>query len=265
MRSKLPWLSSGRRKSANVSAGPFWPKLRCSLLTDRFGYARRSRLAWTKKSTSATLPDLRLAVRGFCSALILFLASERALADQIEMQNGDHYVGTVLTMNSNYVEIQSEVLGTVKIPRAKVTSVSLGSNGEAKTATTAAPKSGQAAAVPRHTTNSPPANSAALRQLAAHTNLIHQVEDKFLKDSGPEAKAKFDELMQGLSSGKIGVQEIRSQASDAVIQIKALKSEGGEQFGGLLDTYQGVLEKFIKETTPPANTLLTNAPAANKP
>jgi hypothetical protein len=202
---------------------------------------------------------------GICNALILFLASGRALADQIEMQNGDHYVGTVLTMNSNYVEFQNDVLGTVKLPRAKVASVSLGSGSEAKPATTAAPKSGASAAAPRHATNSPPANSAALRQLAAHTNLIHQVEDKFLKDAGPEAKAKFDDLMQGLSSGKIGVQEIRAQASDAVNQIKALKQEGGEQFGGLLDTYQGILEKFIKETTPPANAAPTNAPPASRP
>jgi hypothetical protein len=55
-------ISTGRRKSDSASAGPFWPRLRCSLLTDRCGYARRSRLAWTKKSSAATLSDLPLAV-----------------------------------------------------------------------------------------------------------------------------------------------------------------------------------------------------------
>jgi hypothetical protein len=181
------------------------------------------------------------------------------------MQNGDHYVGTVLTLNSNYVVIQSEVLGVVKLPRAKVAAVTVGFGAQAKQAKPPAPKMAEVAALPNRATNAPATNSLALRYLGAHTNLIHQVEDKFLQDAGPEAKAKFDELLQGLMNGQMDIQGIRTQACETVNQIKALKRDGGEQLGGMLDTYQAILEKFIKETTPPAGAPSTNAPSGTQP
>jgi hypothetical protein len=198
---------------------------------------------------------------GLWSASVLCFLSGRAFGDQIEMQNGDHYVGTVLTLNSNYVVLQSDVLGTVKLPRAKVAAVNFGAKAEAKEAKPTTSKMGDAAAAANRGTNGTSATAQALRHLGAHTNLIHQVEDKFLKDAGPEAKAKFDELMQGLMSGNMDLQGIRTQACEAVNQIKALKRDGGDQLGAMLDTYQAILEKFIKETTPPAGGAATNTPS----
>jgi hypothetical protein len=46
-------------------------------------------------------------------------------ADQVEMQNGDRYVGKVLTLNNETLVLQNEVLGTVKLPRVKVAAIIL--------------------------------------------------------------------------------------------------------------------------------------------
>src|SRR5712691_6726055 len=46
-------------------------------------------------------------------------------ADQIEMQNGDRYVGTVLSLNANTLVLHSEVLGDLTLPRSKVAQITL--------------------------------------------------------------------------------------------------------------------------------------------
>ena len=54
------------------------------------------------------------------------LAPGRLRADQVEMQNGDRYAGQVLSLNTNTVVLQSDVLGTLRLPRAKVAVITLG-------------------------------------------------------------------------------------------------------------------------------------------
>ena len=176
------------------------------------------------------------------------------------MQNGDRYAGKVLALSSNYVVLQSDVLGTVKLPRAKVAGVTFGTGAAAKPVQPPSSAALLAEAAPNSATNRNPELAKALRRLGAHTNLVNQVEDQFLKDAGPEAKAKFEELFGGLMSGKVDLQDVRAQASEAVTQIKALKRDGGAEAGAMLDTYQAILEKFIKETTPSPTALATNVP-----
>lgn len=197
-----------------------------------------------------------------CSVL-LSLAIWRVHADQVEMQNGDRYTGKVLALNTNAVVLQSEVLGTVKLPRDKVAFVDFGTNVAAQV-----PRRLSLTNSPIRAVSGPPADenlatASALRHLAAHTNLIHHVEDQFLKDAGPEAKAKFDDMLGSLMNGKLDINGLRAQASEAVNQLKALKGDGGEQGGGMLDGYQAILEKFLKETTPSAGSPITNAPASS--
>jgi len=182
-----------------------------------------------------------------------------ASGDQLEMVNGDRYTGKVLSLSSNLVVWQSEIFGTVNLPREKVVTISLGAGGRTNLARIASPAKRQGGAA--GLTNAAVTNgTGSLRQLSANTNLIHQVEAQFLKDADPAAKDKFNELMGGLLTGKLNVEDIRVQAKSAAEQLRALKKEGGDDTG-LYESYLAILDKFVRETAP-ARTTPTNAPAA---
>src|SRR6516162_9652696 len=66
-------------------------------------------------------------LRPFPLSLALALFALPVFADQVEMQNGDRYVGKVLSLNSDTLILQNDVLGTMHLPRSKVTSINLGS------------------------------------------------------------------------------------------------------------------------------------------
>jgi len=200
-------------------------------------------------------------------ALALFLAPGQLRADQVEMQNGDRYAGHVLSLNTNTVVLQSEVLGTLRLPRSKVAVITLGrtpaANSLAVPALTNAPVRGTTTAW----TNSPARLSPALSQLGVSTNLIEQVQKQFLSGAGPEATGKFNELLGGLMSGKLTVEDIRAEAKTAAEQLRALQGEGGAEAGLMTDGYLAILDHFLKETAPAADAA-TNTPAqppATKP
>ena len=203
---------------------------------------------------------VRTGVALFCAALVLFLAPGWLRADQVEMQNGDRYAGHVLSLNTNTVVLQSDVLGTLRLPRAKVAVITLGSmpaNSPALPALTNAP--GLALSTAR--TNKPPKLSPAFAQLGASTNLIQQVQKQFLSGAGPEANNKFNELLGGLMSGKLSLDDIRAEAKTAADQLRALKREGGEETGFATDAYLAILDHFLKETAPSGSA--TNTPASS--
>ena len=193
-------------------------------------------------------------------AALLAFAPLSGRADQVEMQNGDRYVGKVLSMSADTLVLQNEVLGTVQLPRGKVAHIRLGSTPPAGSASPPAsttpaarmPATAQAAI----TTNSSP----LLSGLGAHTNLIRQVQKQFLAGAGPEANQKFDELLNGLMSGKLSVDDLRAQAQAAADQLREMKRQGGEDAGFATDTYLTILDQFLKETAPSATA--TNAPAS---
>src|SRR2546425_4494418 len=75
-------------------------------------------------------PQPRARSAALAAALsILLLTSFGMTADQVEMQNGDRYFGRLLTFTNDTLVLQSDLLGTVRLPRAKVASVVLGSSG----------------------------------------------------------------------------------------------------------------------------------------
>jgi hypothetical protein len=195
-----------------------------------------------------------------CAALVLFLTPGRLWADQVEMQNGDRYAGQVLSLNTNTVILQSDLLGTVRLPRAKVAVIMLGStpaSSPALRSLTNAPVHG-ASTTP---TNKPPKPSPALAQLGASTNLIQQVQKQFLSSAGPEANDKFNELLGGLMSGKLSVDDIRAEAKIAADQLRALKRDGGEEIGFATDAYLAILDHFLKETAPSGSATTSPAPS----
>src|SRR5438309_1527431 len=60
-------------------------------------------------------------------ASLLLFVSFALRADQLEMTNGDHYNGKVLSLNTNTIVWKSDILGTLNLPRDKVANISLGS------------------------------------------------------------------------------------------------------------------------------------------
>jgi len=192
-----------------------------------------------------------------CALLLVSGAPSRVWGDQVEMQNGDRYVGQVLSLNASTVVLQSTVLGTVRLPRTKVAIITLGpvpaTNSPAlplpANAQPLTPSAGPAIAA----TNLSP----ALHGLSMSTNLIQQVQKQFLSGAGTEANAKFNELLGGLMSGKLSVDDIRAEAKTAADQLRALQRESGEDTGFATSTYLAILDHFLKETAPPGSA--TNA------
>ena len=179
------------------------------------------------------------------------------------MQNGDRYVGKVVSLTDDTLLLQSDLLGRLNLPRNKVVLIALGEGAATNLArlSTAAHPSPFARAV---LTKTNVALSAAVRSLGSNTNVIQAIRTQFLAAAGPEANAKFDELFNGLLSGKLDLNDIRKQAQSAVDDIKSLKSELGDDAGDSLDGYLAILEDFLKESDPVTDAT-TNAvvPAAS--
>ena len=193
--------------------------------------------------------------------VVLSLATSALHADQVQMHNGDRYFGNISTLNANTLTLQSDVLGIIQLPRNKVASITLGTNVMRKVAG-AAPSSSNPVSVPSATTNTTAEVPASLRQLAAQTNLIQQVQSRFLAGAGPEANAKFNELMTGLATGKLSVNDLRAEAKKSVEQARELKRGLGEDESSSLDTYLSILDKFLKETPAPASSATSAARTA---
>ncbi|HZM04079.1 MAG TPA: hypothetical protein VFC44_13795 [Candidatus Saccharimonadales bacterium] len=170
----------------------------------------------------------------FILLAVLFFCGPGLRADQIEMQNGDHYSGKVISMTADTVVLESDVLGKINVPRAKVGTLHL-----SPSAPVIAPKTPATAT---------PDIAAALRQLGANTNFIEQIRRQFLQGAGPEANAKYDEMIGGLMSGKLDMNTLRKEAKSAADQLRSLKSQG-DNMGGLLDTYLSILDSFLKESS----------------
>jgi hypothetical protein len=195
---------------------------------------------------------------GAVACFVLYLAASCALGDQVEMRNGDRYVGRVLSLDPGVLVVQSDVLGTVKLPRDKVAHVTFGTTGTIA-ARALATNSSSRGPLARQTNAA--WNAAAAGRIGADTNLVQQVQQQFLGEAGPEANAKFNELMGGLMTGKLTVADIRVQAKSAADQLRSLKGEMGQSAGPELDGYLAILDKFLAESAP-AGAASTNASAA---
>lgn len=158
-------------------------------------------------------------------------------ADQVELRNGDRYLGTVISLNAETLRLQSEVLGIVTLARSNVTHINLGASVTNRTVVT----------LPATTNESPRLQVPALPKLASGTNSLQQVQEQMLAGATPEARAKFLDLAGGYLTGRVSVNDIRAEAKSAVAQIKALKAELGSEADSSLDAYLGILEGFLNE------------------
>src|SRR5258706_12399724 len=82
-----------------------------------------------------------------CLPLFVVIAAP-AKADQIEMLNGDRYQGKIISLNSNEVVLNSDMLGLVKVPRAKVLGITAGTAITATASASAIPAPVQTQTIP---------------------------------------------------------------------------------------------------------------------
>lgn len=234
-----------------------------------FRHCRRAKL-WYPVPVKSICSGNHIAVWTACA---LALSAKSLRADQLQMQNGDRYVGKVLSVTPDSVVLQSDVLGKVTLPRNKVSLLTF-DNGTNTNAAAAAPA---VAAAPDNSPSAATTNAdlaAALRNLGGNTNFIQQVRQQMLTGS-PQAGAKYDELVSGLMTGQLNLADIRKEAKSSIDQINELKRDLGPEAGDALDSYLSILQNFVDETAPaqkpakppvvpPANAP-TTAPSGSQP
>jgi hypothetical protein len=198
---------------------------------------------------------LRFIAFGF---LAVFLNAPKLGADQVDMQNGDHYSGKVLSVSADTVVLDSDMLGKINVPRKKVASLAFGTNNvvASQTAKNAGPVP-VPAKLPAALTNTNADLTAALHNEGANTNFIRQIREQMLAGS-PEAAGKYDEMVDSLMNGTLNIGDLRRQAKSSADQLRALKLDLGPDAGDSLDGYLEVLDQFVRET---ANEPASPAPA----
>lgn len=207
--------------------------------------------------------------------VLLLLGPARVRADQVEMSNGDRYVGRVLSLSGETLVLQSEVLGNLRLPRGRISTILLDPRPVAAGTNTApralAAPGGKPALTTNNfgkvagaSTNASTEFSAAMRQLGTNSSMLRQVQDQLLTGAGPEAQAKFNDLMGGLLSGKIDLTQLRAEAKTTLEQARRMRGDLGEEGGGMLDSYLSILDGFLKETEPEVSST-NKVPAVSVP
>src|SRR5262245_2097644 len=121
---------------------------------------------------------------GSCALGISMTVGSRA--DQVNMQNGECYIGRVLTLTNETVVVQSDVLGILKVPRGKIANITFGTNVLAAPAQ--APVVASAQPIRPISPNSSSDLTSAIQQLRSDPNAMRQIEQQFLAGADPQAK-----------------------------------------------------------------------------
>jgi hypothetical protein len=195
-------------------------------------------MSWNRES-----PRIRAAR---LAAILFLVISPRLFADQIEMQNGDHYFGKILAVTTNTVVLESDVLGTVPLPRSRIALLTLGSSASTNMAAASPLVTNGQPHAPRRAPLKP---AAVAKEPGIDKNVIQKVESQYLSEATPEARAKFNQLAGGLLTGRLTVNDIRKEAKSAADQLRALRADAGDDTG-MVDSYLAILDNFLKEGGP---------------
>jgi hypothetical protein len=205
---------------------------------------------------------------GLALAAGLGIVAQPARADLLELTNGDHYRGIVISMTLSNLEFQSEIQGRVKLPRDKVAKITFREPVVAKTTAVSAPVTAAPLILSGPGAAPAPTGDAVvnqMRQQGIDPKIVSQVQEQIFGKASPEAAQKFNETMTGLMSGQISVQDIRKQAQTAIGQIKSARKDLGDDAGDMLDGYLSILEKFVQETDTPGGNSAVAPPAPAAP
>lgn len=184
----------------------------------------------------------------------LGVAASSASADQITLRNGDVLNGKVQAMTTNTLVLQDDSLGILTLPRVKVANITFGTMAATVTAPgvvppLATPMPNAVKITPQASTDSDSSLAAMAREIRAHSNLVQEVTAQVLGSSAsPAAASKIDELLDGLSTGQIDMNGLRSQVQSAADQLQDYKKQMGSDAGEEVDAYLSILNAFLRET-----------------
>lgn len=196
-------------------------------------------------------------LRWLCAGwFVLGFTGGAQAADLVQMQNGDRYAGKILSMDTESVVMQSDVLGKITLPRTKVALLNLGSAPIATLPKAAAPATNLQGAPAVVVTNGSADLASMFRQTGTNQPSVKAIREQYLLDAGPEANARFDELLGGVMSGKVTINDLRAQAKTAAEQLRGFKRDLGDDVGSEVDGYLSILDHFLAETGS-----VTNPPA----
>ena len=175
---------------------------------------------------------------------ILLIGTQPAAADSVQLANGEVLKGKVLALDDKQITLESESLGKLSIPRAKVATITLGD------------KPPVAVVAPKVDPTTPVLSKTAedvLKQLkakGANPKDLSELQKAFPELSSPEASKIFNDTLQGLATGKKSIQDVRNDAIKARDELKKLTEDQGPDVEAATNPYLNILEKFIRETTP---------------
>jgi hypothetical protein len=201
------------------------------------------------------------------AVVIAVLGAKAALAETVELANGEVLRGTVISLDAKTLKFQSESLGEVSIAREKVSMILLGS--DRVLSSKAAPGFAPAAAAEA------PSLEGLFKQLQkagseapggkpiTPDDLLKQLQDSKSPEldeikknlplfAAPEVQDYFRKQVGGLLDGSITVNDVRQEAIRARDETKAAVKELGPDAEKALAPYLGILERFIRESEPKA-------------
>ncbi len=196
---------------------------------------------------------LHFPVFSLAISVVLCAAALPASADQITLRNGDVLNGKVVSMTTNALVLQDDSLGTLTLPRVKVSNIRFGTVATVLSPGTSLQSSPVGAPGLQAQTSSQP-NSLSdlqgmLREVRQNTNLVQEVEAQVLGSSAsPEAVNKFNELLDGLSTGQIDLNGLRSEAQSTANELQEYKNQLGPDSSEEMDAYLSILNSFLRET-----------------
>lgn len=182
------------------------------------------------------------------------LAASSAYADSVKLLNGDVINGKVVSVDDQQAVISSEALGEVTIDRSKLKSISFGDEPAPETAATTPEKlledlTGRE--MPQ--SNTPGLNLDGLLQGGdLQLGDLQQLQKALPLLAEPEVQKQFQSYLQGLMTGELTIDDIRSDAADARDELKKLQDELGPR-GKAFDSYLNILDGFLNEAEPSAS------------
>jgi hypothetical protein len=175
--------------------------------------------------------------------VVLLIAALPVAADSVRLANGDLLNGRVLSLDDKQLRLESDTLGQINIPRAKVVMITLGDPMPA-----VAGKAPSAAGAP--TGISPEGVLKQLQVTGVNPKDLGELQKMFPLLATPEASTYFNNTLKGLLGGAMSVGDIRKDAVRARDELKKATKGLGPYVEAAVAPYLTILEKFINETQP---------------